>query len=54
MQHSRPVKICKETEASFCVFDPSKYLATDDVVGLQNLEDEYWGPAEDEDSHHHP
>ena len=54
MQHANPVKICKETEARFCVFDPSKYLDANDVVGLQNLKDEYRGPAEDEDSHHHP
>ena len=35
------------------MFDASKYLGSNDVIWLQNLEDEYWGPAENEDSHHH-
>ena len=35
------------------MFETSKKLSWDDVKGLKNFEDEYWGPAEDEDNYHH-
>ena len=35
------------------MFETSKKLSWDDVEGLENFEDEYRRPAEDEDNHHH-
>ena len=49
----QPVEVCKQVEDSLSVFDAAEHLDADDVVGLQDLEDEYWCPAQDEDSHHH-
>ena len=35
------------------MFETSKKLSWDDVEGLENFEDEYRSPAEDEDNYHH-
>ena len=48
----QPVEVCKQVEDSLGVFDAAKHFDADDVVGLQDLKDEYWCPAQDKDSHH--
>jgi len=47
------VEVGQQVEDSLSVFDAAEHLDADDVVGLQDLEDEYWCPAQDKDSHHH-
>ena len=49
----QPVEVGQQVEDSLSVFDAAEHLDADDVVGLQDLEDEYWCPAQDEDSDHH-
>ena len=49
----QPVEVGQEVEDSLSVFGAVEHLDVDDVIGLQDLEDEYWCPAQDKDSHHH-
>ena len=48
-----PVNVGQETEHGLDVLHLPEHLGTDDGVGLEHLEDEDRGPAEDEDGDHH-